>query len=280
MPEIRRHQTLAQISDWSERLWALEARAEKLAAAAPTSVSVEARAALASDAGCLLWLALTPAVVAASCKASALLGEPLLCSVPPVEAQMFALNQLRLAGVLNEPELPDPAEPAEDDEPAEVDEPADVADDDHQGDEPQGIEAQPTEQWLTRPQLAELLGVSDGAVRAWVCKRWLIEGQHWVTDPSNRRRLLYDAAACREVVAQRSRKLRGLAAQTPEGAEERRLLRVQRQNARRERARQGKAVQVEGEVEPVEQGGESEPAAGGRLEGLLAALLAEVRSQG
>jgi hypothetical protein len=329
MPEIKRRQSLADLADWQESMWALGDRAEKLAAAPAARVSLDARVELAKEAFRLLWLSLSPAVVAASCKTSALMGEPLLSAVPLVEEQMMVLHRLRKAGVLSQPdefggeaEADQPAVVAEPEaaewanrehapglgqitdaepEPAEAAEPAEG--DDYQGEahhggaEQQEVIASPasvaqeqepeqpaTDQWLTRPQLAELLGVSDGAVRAWVCKRWLTEGRHWVTDPSNRRRLLYDAAACREVVAQRSRKLRGLAAQTPEGAEERRLLRVQRQAARRERARHTEPVraeaEVEAEVEPVEQGGESEPAAGGRLEGLLAALLAEIRSQG
>jgi hypothetical protein len=304
MPEIKRHSSLAELADWNDAITALAARAERLAAAPAARVSVNERADLAGEAFRLLWLSLSPAVVAASCRASALLGEPLLCSVPVVEEQMLALHRLRAAGVLGQPdelggevEADQPAEPepepAEllnvqhvghldgvDDAEPEAAEAAEVDDDAHQGDEPQEIEAQPaTEQLLTRPQLAELLGVSDGTVRSWISRGWLSAGQPWVTDPSNRRRLLYNPEACREVVAQRSRKLRGLAAQTPEGAEERRLLRVQRQNARRERARQNKA-QAEAEVEPVEQGGESEPAAGSRLEQLLSALLMEVRGSG
>ena len=313
MPEIKRRQSLADLADWQESLWALGDRAEKLAAAPAARVSLDARVELAKEAFRLLWLSLSPAVVAASCKTSALMGEPLLSAVPLVEEQMMVLHRLRKAGVLSQPdefggeaEAVQPAEPEpEPDEPAEAaiePEPAEpeAEVDAHQGEDHHGgaqqqevveapeqeqEQAEPAgEQWLTRPQLAELLGVSDGTVRSWISKGWLIGGQHWMTDPSNRRRLLYDAAACREVVEQRSRKLRGLAAQTPEGAEERRLLRVQRQAARRERARHTEPVraeaEVEAEVEPVEQGGESEPAAGGRLEGLLAALLAEIRSQG
>jgi hypothetical protein len=274
MPEIKRRQSLAELADWTEHLWALGDRAEKLAAAPAARVSLDARVELAKEAFRLLWLSLSPAVVAASCKTSALMGEPLLSAVPLVEEQMMVLHRLRKAGVLSQPdefggeaEADQPAEPepepefvnaaherhledvddaepepAEDAEPAEADEPAEAA-------EPQQ-QAQPAGgQWLTRPQLAQLLGVTDSAVRAWANKRWLLEGQHWIKDSANRRRPLYDAEACRLAVAGRSRRMR-------------------------ERARQGKAVQVEGEVEPVEP-----RLRDCNLEQLLSALLMEVRGQ-
>jgi hypothetical protein len=272
MPEIKRRQSLAELADWTEHLWALGDRAEKLAAAPAARVSLDARVELAKEAFRLLWLSLSPAVVAASCKASALMGEPLLSAVPLVEEQMMVLHRLRKAGVLSQPDEfggeaePDqPAEPepepefvnaahephledVDDAEPEpEAAEPAEVDDGDHQGDEPQQ-QAQPAGgQWLTRPQLAQLLGVTDSAVRAWVHKRWLLEGPHWIKDSANRKRPLYDPEACRLAVAGRSRRMR-------------------------ERARQGEAVQAE--VEPVEPGLRD-----CNLEQLLSALLMEVRGQ-
>jgi hypothetical protein len=136
------------------------------------------------------------------------------------------------------------------------------------------IEGEPSApEWLSGPALADRLGVSEGTVRSWTGKGWLTLGEHFVEDPKCRRRYRFNLEACRQAVASRSRKQLGLEAQTPEGAEQRRQLRVERSRARREAARHTQPVTA---TEP-EDGGEPVPAAGGRLEQLLEALLLEVR---
>lgn len=283
-------------------------------------MSLSERASLATECVQLLWLALSPAVIAASCRATSLLGEPVLAGVTPLDQQLLAAHALRDAGVLDqqalgqqrepvvdvgEPdaeEVPavDAGEPDVEEVPAVVEEEPDVdvgepvveeqeelLEVDHQGDEqqeqPQAIEEPPAaDQWVTGPELAALLGVSLGGIRCWNAKDWLILGEHYRKDPSNRRRHQYNVEAVRAAVADRSRKLRGQACRTPEGAEARRLLRVQRQNLRRQAKRNAEQVGAAAEPERLTEqvGQEPERAGGGRLEQLIEALLAEVRGSG
>ncbi len=295
MPEIKRHQTSAELSDWSDRLEAVAARAERLAAAPPAAVGLSERAALARDAYAVLWIALTPAVIGASCRISALLDEPLLTGVLPLDQQLLAARALRDAGGLDEghegggePELdvepePAPAEPGievepeldVEPEPAPAEPEIEVEPELDVGPEPApaepGIEGEPSDpEWLSGPELADALGVSTGTVRSWTGKGWLTLGEHFVEDPKCRRRYRYQVERCRSAVETKSRKQVGREAQTPEGIEARRKLRLERSRARREAARN---------TEPVtaEPGGEPEPGGGGRLEQLLEALLVEIR---
>ena len=311
MQELIKRQTFTELADWNDHLDRLAERAERAAAAPAAAVSLAERASLASEAARLLWLALTPTVIAASCRATSLLGEPTLAGVAPLDQQLLAAHALRDAGALErqvegqqrepvaepaevvhveeeEPAVEEQEEPDVEEVPVVVEEEPDVdvgepvveeeeelLEVDHQGDEQQVEHRQEIEdqsaadQWVTGLELAQLLGVSLGGIRCWNAKGWLIEGQHYRKDPSNRRRHQYNPEAVRVAVADRSRKLRGQACRTPEGIEERRQLRVKRQNLRR----QAKRI-----TEPV--GQEPEQAGGGRLEELLSALLLEVRGSG
>lgn len=304
MPQIIKRQSLTELADYSDHLDRLAERAERAAAAPVAAVSLSERAQLATECVQLLWLALTPPVIAASCRASALLGEPLLAGVAPLDEQLLQAHRLRDGGLHDqqveeqrrEPE-PEPAEVAyveeepavdvgepdveevpvvvEEEEAPDVEEQEELLEVDHQGDGEQQIEEPQIEEqpaaagWVGSPELSELLHVSAGTVRSWSGKGWFVLGEHFIQDPSDRRRYLYNVEKCRETASERSRKLRGVASRTPEGAEARRQLRVQRQNLRRQAKRNAEEV-----------GQEPEQAGGGRLEELLTALLMEVRGSG
>lgn len=311
LPQIIKRQSLTELADYSDHLDRLAERAERAAAAPAASVSLGERAQLATECVQLLWLALSPAAIAASCRATSLLGEPVLIGFLPLDQQLLAAHALRDGGLLEqqvqgqqlepvvepagvahveeeESVVEEQEEPVVEEVPAVVEEEPDVdvgepvveeqeelEEVDHQGDEQQVEHQQESEdqsaadQWVTGLELAQLLGVSLGGIRCWNAKGWLIEGQHYRKDPSNRRRHQYNVEAVRAAVASKSRKLRGVEARTPEGAEARRQLRVERQNLRRQAKRL---------TEPV--GQEPEQAGGGRLEELLTALLMEVRGSG
>ena len=330
MPEpIIRRSTFAELADWNDHLDRLAERAERASAAPAAAVTLAERASLAAEAARLLWLALTPAVIAASCRATSLLGEPVLAGVAPLDQQLLAAHALRDGGLLDQqvqgqrepvvdvgkpdaeevPAVEEQEEPDVEEVPVVVEEEPDVdvgepvveeqeelLEVDHQGDEEQQIEEQPAAaEWLGAPELSALLGVTANTVRSWSAKGWLVLGDHFIQDPSDRRRHLFNVERCRQAASDRSRKLRGQEARTVEGAEARNQLRAERLRQRRQAKRNaepvgaaaeperitepvGAAAEPERLTEPV--GQEPEQAGGGRIEQLIEALLLEVRGQG
>ena len=291
MPEpIIRRSTFTELADWNDHLDRLAERAERAAAAPAATVTLAERASLAAEAARLLWLALTPAVIAASCRATSLLGEPVLAGVAPLDQQLLAAHALRDGGLLDqqvqgqqrEPVV-DVGEPDAEEVPVVVEEEPDVdvgepvveeqeelLEVDHQGDEEQQIEEQPAAaEWLGAPELSALLGVTANTVRSWSAKGWLVLGDHFIQDPKDRRRHLFNVERCRQAASGRSRTLLGQEARTVDGAEARNQLRAERLRQRRQAKRN---------AEPV--GQEPEQAGGGRLEQLIEALLMEVRGSG
>lgn len=92
-----------ELSDWEDRLEALAARADRLLKAEATAgVALQPRVALAKDAFQVLFLAVTPQVIAASCRLTVLVSEPVLAGVPPLDEQLLEARKRRLDGVLAE----------------------------------------------------------------------------------------------------------------------------------------------------------------------------------